>query len=245
MPRHASTHAAGIVITDKPVSDYVPLATNDESVVTQFTMTTIEELGLLKMDFLGLRTLTVINDCVKMVQRKNPDFDIEKIDFNDLNVYSLFTSGKTDGVFQCESSGMRSVFMRLKPTNIEDIIAVIALYRPGPMDFIPGYLENRSHPDEIKYHTPELAPILDVTYGTIVYQEQDMRIFQDLAGYSLGAADMVRRAVAKKQADVLEQQRKYFLYGSDGSDGSDCCFILTCCLALKLLFVSACCLAFK
>ncbi|MBQ3524136.1 MAG: DNA polymerase III subunit alpha [Clostridia bacterium] len=213
MPRHASTHAAGIVITDRPVSDYVPLATNDESVVTQFTMTTIEELGLLKMDFLGLRTLTVINDCVKMVQRKNPDFNIEQIDFNDQNVYSLFTSGKTDGVFQCESSGMRSVFMRLKPTNIEDIIAVISLYRPGPMDSIDSYIQNRHNPDNIRYKTPMLKGILDVTYGCMVYQEQVMQIFRSLAGYSLGRADIVRRAMSKKKHKVLEDERAFFCDG--------------------------------
>ncbi len=213
MPRHASTHAAGIVITDRPVSDYVPLATNDESVVTQFTMTTIEELGLLKMDFLGLRTLTVINDCVKMVQRKNPQFDIENIDFNDQNVYSLFTSGKTDGVFQCESSGMRSVFMRLKPTNIEDIIAVISLYRPGPMDSIDSYIQNRHNPDNIRYKTPMLRDILDVTYGCMVYQEQVMQIFRSLAGYSLGRADIVRRAMSKKKHKVLEDERAFFCDG--------------------------------
>ncbi len=213
MPRHASTHAAGIVITDRPVSDYVPLATNDESVVTQFTMTTIEELGLLKMDFLGLRTLTVINDCVKMVQKNNPKFDIEKIDFNDLNVYSLFTSGKTDGVFQCESSGMRSVFMRLKPTNIEDIIAVISLYRPGPMDSIDSYIQNRHNPDNIRYKTPMLRQILDVTYGCMVYQEQVMQIFRSLAGYSLGRADIVRRAMSKKKHKVLEDERAFFCEG--------------------------------
>ncbi len=213
MPRHASTHAAGIVITDRPVSDYVPLATNDESVVTQFTMTTIEELGLLKMDFLGLRTLTVINDCVKMVQVNNPDFDIEKIDFNDQNVYSLFTSGKTDGVFQCESSGMRSVFMRLKPTNIEDIIAVISLYRPGPMDSIDSYIKNRHNPENIRYKTPMLRQILDVTYGCMVYQEQVMQIFRSLAGYSLGRADIVRRAMSKKKHKVLEDERGFFCDG--------------------------------
>ncbi len=213
MPRHASTHAAGIVITDRPVSDYVPLATNDESVVTQFTMTTIEELGLLKMDFLGLRTLTVINDCVKMVQRKNPQFDIENIDFNDQNVYSLFTSGKTDGVFQCESNGMRSVFMRLKPTNIEDIIAVISLYRPGPMDSIDLYIKNRHNPQNITYKTPMLRNILDVTYGCMVYQEQVMQIFRSLAGYSLGRADIVRRAMSKKKHKVLEDERAFFCDG--------------------------------
>ncbi|MBR2952993.1 MAG: DNA polymerase III subunit alpha [Clostridia bacterium] len=213
MPRNSSTHAAGIVITDKPVSDYVPLAKNDESVVTQFTMTTIEELGLLKMDFLGLRTLTVINDCVKMVKKKNPQFDIEKIPYDDKNVYSLFTSGQTDGVFQCESNGMRSVFMRLKPTNIEDIIAVISLYRPGPMDSIDSYIQNRHNPDFIKYKTPMLKSILDVTYGCMVYQEQVMQIFRSLAGYSLGRADIVRRAMSKKKHKVMEEERTFFCEG--------------------------------
>ena len=213
MPRNSSTHAAGIVITDKPVSDYVPLAKNDESVVTQFTMTTIEELGLLKMDFLGLRTLTVINDCVKMVKRNNPGFDIEKISYEDQNVYSLFTNGQTDGVFQCESNGMRSVFMRLKPTNLEDIIAVISLYRPGPMDSIDSYIQNRHNPDFIKYKTPLLKNILDVTYGCMVYQEQVMQIFRSLAGYSLGRADIVRRAMSKKKHKVMEEERTFFLDG--------------------------------
>ena len=213
MPRNSSTHAAGIVITDKPVSDYVPLAKNDESVVTQFTMTTIEELGLLKMDFLGLRTLTVINDCVKMVKRNNLGFDIEKISYEDQNVYSLFTNGQTDGVFQCESNGMRSVFMRLKPTNLEDIIAVISLYRPGPMDSIDSYIQNRHNPDFIKYKTPMLKNILDVTYGCMVYQEQVMQIFRSLAGYSLGRADIVRRAMSKKKHKVMEEERTFFLDG--------------------------------
>lgn len=213
MPRHASTHAAGIVITDKPVSDYVPLARNDESIVTQFTMTTIEELGLLKMDFLGLRTLTVINDCVKMVQKKNPDFDIEKIPFDDQNVFNLFTNGQTDGVFQCESSGMRSVYARLKPKTLEDIIAVISLYRPGPMDSIDTYIENSHNPDNIKYKTPMLRDILDVTYGCMVYQEQVMQVFRSLAGYSLGRADIVRRAMSKKKHKVLEDERAFFCEG--------------------------------
>ena len=213
MPRHASTHAAGIVITDNPVSDYVPLARNDESIVTQFTMTTIEELGLLKMDFLGLRTLTVINDCVKMVQKKNPQFDIEKIPLDDMKAYSLFTNGQTDGVFQCESSGMRSVFMRLKPTNLEDIIAVISLYRPGPMDSIDSYIENRHNSNNIRYKTPMLKDILDVTYGCMVYQEQVMQIFRTLAGYSLGRADIVRRAMSKKKHKVLEAERTFFCDG--------------------------------
>ncbi len=213
MPRNSSTHAAGIVITDRPVSDYVPLAKNDESVLTQFTMTTIEELGLLKMDFLGLRTLTVINDCVKMVKQKNPDFDIENIPFDDKNVYSLFTNGLTDGVFQCESSGMKSVFMRLKPTNLEDIIAVISLYRPGPMDSIDSYIQNRHNPEFIHYKTPMLKSILDVTYGCMVYQEQVMQIFRSLAGYSLGRADIVRRAMSKKKHKVMEEERAFFCDG--------------------------------
>ncbi len=214
MPRHASTHAAGIVITDKPVSDYVPLARNDESIVTQFTMTTIEELGLLKMDFLGLRTLTVINDCVKAVRKTEPDFDIEKIPLDDEKVYALFSSGQTDGVFQCESNGMRSVFVRLKPTNLEDIIAVISLYRPGPMDSIDTYIENRHNPQRIKYKTPMLQDILNVTYGCMVYQEQVMQIFRSLAGYSLGRADIVRRAMSKKKHKVMEEERAFFCEGA-------------------------------
>lgn len=213
MPRNSSTHAAGIVITDRPVSDYVPLARNDESVLTQFTMTTIEELGLLKMDFLGLRTLTVINDCVKMIKKKNPDFDIENISYEDQNVYSLFTNGLTDGVFQCESSGMKSVFMRLKPTNLEDIIAVISLYRPGPMDSIDSYICNRHNPENIRYKTPMLQNILNVTYGCMVYQEQVMQIFRSLAGYSLGRADIVRRAMSKKKHKVMEEERAFFCDG--------------------------------
>lgn len=213
MPRHASTHAAGIVITDRPVSDYVPLARNDESIVTQFTMTTIEELGLLKMDFLGLRTLTVIDDCVKMVREKNPKFDIEKISYDDKNVFALFSSGKTDGIFQCESSGMRSVISRLKPDSLEDIIAVIALYRPGPMDSIDTYIANRHNPQNVYYKTPLLKKILEVTYGCIVYQEQVMQIFRTLAGYSLGRADIVRRAMSKKKHKVMEEEREHFCAG--------------------------------
>ncbi len=223
MVRNTGMHAAGVVICRDPVDTYVPLFKSGESVVTQYYKGWVESLGLLKMDFLGLRTLTVVTDAEKLVRKKLPDFDVYNIDIDDPETYEMLSEGGTSCVFQCESAGIRSLMINMHPNCLEDIIAVIALYRPGPMDFIPGYLENRSHPDEIKYHTPELAPILDVTYGTIVYQEQVMRIFQDLAGYSLGAADMVRRAVAKKQADVLEQQRKYFLYGSDGSDGSSPC----------------------
>ena len=215
MPRHASTHAAGIVITDRPVSDYVPLARNDDSIVTQFTMTAIEELGLLKMDFLGLRTLTVIDDCVKMIRAKNPDFNIENISLEDNNVFALFSSGKTDGVFQCESSGMRNVISKLKPSSLEDIIAVIALYRPGPMDSIDTYIANRHNPKNIYYKTPLLKDILDVTYGCIVYQEQVMQIFRTLAGYSLGRADIVRRAMSKKKHKVMEEEREYFCEGCE------------------------------
>lgn len=223
MPRNTGMHAAGVVICDKPVDEYVPLFKSGDSVVTQYYKGWVEALGLLKMDFLGLRTLTVIDDAVKMIRKKDPDIDIMKIDVDDQNVYKMLGEGGTFGVFQCESGGIRSLMINMQPHNLEDIIAVIALYRPGPMDFIPAYLKNRQEPDKIQYHTPELKPILDVTYGTIVYQEQVMQIFRELAGYSLGAADMVRRAVAKKQADVLEQQRKFFLYGSDGTDGGSKC----------------------
>ncbi len=223
MPRNTGMHAAGVVICDKPVDEYVPLFKSGDSVVTQYYKGWVESLGLLKMDFLGLRTLTVIDDAVKMIRKKVPDIDIMKIDVDDQNVYKMLGEGGTFGVFQCESGGIRSLMINMQPHNLEDIIAVIALYRPGPMDFIPAYLKNRQEPDKIQYHTLELKPILDVTYGTIVYQEQVMQIFRELAGYSLGAADMVRRAVAKKQADVLEQQRKYFLYGSDGTDGGSKC----------------------
>lgn len=223
MVRNTGMHAAGVVICRDPVDEYVPLFKSGDSVVTQYYKGWVEKLGLLKMDFLGLRTLTVVTDAEKLVQEIDPKFDVYGIDVDDQETYQMLAEGGTNCVFQCESAGIRSLMINMHPNCLEDIIAVIALYRPGPMDFIPGYLENRAHPNEIKYHTPELAPILDVTYGTIVYQEQVMQIFRDLAGYSLGASDMVRRAVAKKQADVLEQQRKYFLFGSDGSDGSSPC----------------------
>ena len=223
MPKSTGMHAAGVIIARDPVVEYVPLFTSGDSVVSQFYKGWVEKLGLLKMDFLGLRTLTVIKDAEKMIQTRVPDFRIEDIDIDDQETYQMLGEGGTYGVFQCESGGIRALMINMHPHNLEDIIAVIALYRPGPMDFIPAYLENRKHPDKIKYHTPELKPILDVTYGTIVYQEQVMQIFRDLAGYSMGASDMVRRAVAKKQKDVLEQQRKYFLYGSDGSSPCDGC----------------------
>lgn len=213
MPRHASTHAAGVVITDKPVDEYVPLARNDESLVTQYTMTTIEELGLLKMDFLGLRTLTVIDDCVKAVKQRNPSFDINKIPLDDEKTYELFRNGQTYGVFQCESAGLRRVLMRLKPESLEDIIAVISLYRPGPMDSIDTYIRNRHNPELVSYKTEALRPILDVTNGCMVYQEQVMEIFRSLAGYSFGRADIVRRAMSKKKHDVMEKERTTFIEG--------------------------------
>lgn len=220
MPRHASTHAAGVVITDKPVHEYVPLAKNDESVVTQFTMTTLDELGLLKMDFLGLRNLTILNRAETLVKQRHPEFCIDKIDLEDLEVFSQLSRGDTEGVFQFESNGMRSVLMQLKPTNIEDLIAIISLYRPGPMGSIPRYIENRHNPEKITYIHPLLSKILDVTYGCIVYQEQVMQIFRTLAGYSLGRADIVRRAMSKKKADVMEKEREIFIYGLQDEEGN-------------------------
>lgn len=223
MPRHASTHAAGVVITDLPVAEYVPLATSDESVVTQYTMTALEELGLLKMDFLGLRNLTVIDDTVKMVRRRVPQFDINKIPLDDKATMQMMSRGQTEGVFQFESGGMKNVLMSFKPERIEDLIAIISLYRPGPMDSIPKYIENRHNPSKIKYPTELLRPILEVTYGCIVYQEQVMQIFRSLAGYSLGRADIVRRAMAKKKHDVMEKERSAFIYGEKNPDGTVSC----------------------
>ena len=220
MPRHTSTHAAGVVITRDPVASYVPLALNDNSPVTQYTMTTLEELGLLKMDFLGLRTLTVINDAVKMIKTKDSDFDINKIDIADKATYEMMASGQTEGVFQFESAGMKNVLVGLKPVDIEDLIAVISLYRPGPMDSINTYIENRHHPEKTVYKTEKLRDILEVTYGCMVYQEQVMQIFRSLAGYSYGRADIVRRAMSKKKHDVMEKERKNFIYGMVREDGS-------------------------
>lgn len=213
MPRHASTHAAGVVITRKPVYEYVPLAKNDESVVTQYTMVTLEELGLLKMDFLGLRNLTVLDDAVRLVQETNPDFSLETIALDDPAVYQMLTAGRTSGVFQMESSGITAVCTGLKPQSIEDITAIIALYRPGPMDVIPRFIANKQNPDHIRYLSPMLEDILDVTYGCIVYQEQVIEIFRKLAGYSLGQADMVRRAISKKKAKEIERERRTFIFG--------------------------------
>ncbi len=219
MPRHASRHAAGVVITRDPVDEYVPLATNDDAVVTQFTMTTLERLGLLKMDFLGLRNLTVIDDTAKMIKRRDPDFDIEKIPLDDKRTFAMFSDGQTNGVFQFESPGMKRVLSNLKPTNIEDIIAVLSLYRPGPMESIPTYIANR-HSGKATYLAPQLEPILKVTYGCLVYQEQVMQVFRDLAGYSFGRADIVRRAMSKKKHDVMERERQAFVYGDDDCDGA-------------------------
>lgn len=219
MPRHATTHAAGVVITRDPVDTYVPLAKNDDAVVTQYTMTRLEQLGLLKMDFLGLRNLTVLNDAKKMIARSYPDFSEDSIDYEDKAVFDMISSGNTDGVFQFESAGMKNVIMQLKPESIEDLIAVISLYRPGPMDSIPKYIENRHNPDNIKYKHPLLKDILNVTYGCIVYQEQVMQIFRTLAGYSLGRADIVRRAMSKKKKDVMEKERRIFIHGLENENG--------------------------
>lgn len=219
MPRHTSTHAAGVVITDKPVDSYVPLAVNDGNPVTQFTMTADERLGLLKMDFLGLRTLTVISDAEKEIRRKNPNFDIEKIPLNDRATFEMLSRGETQGVFQCESSGITRVITRLKPQSVEDIIAVISLYRPGPMDEIDNYIKNRHNPENITYKTEKLKDILNVTYGCLVYQEQVMEVFRKLAGYSLGRADIVRRAMSKKKHDVMEENREYFVNGLKDKNG--------------------------
>lgn len=219
-PRHATTHAAGVVITENPVSDYVPLSKNDEAVVTQYTMTTLDELGLLKMDFLGLRNLTVLDDAEKMIRKREPLFSINNIPDNDKSVFRMLSKGDSEGVFQFESGGMKNVLTQLKPENIEDLIAVISLYRPGPMDSIPKYIENRHNPNKVIYKHELLKPILDVTYGCIVYQEQVMQIFRSLAGYSLGRADIVRRAMSKKKADVMEHERKIFIEGLMREDGS-------------------------
>ncbi len=220
MPRHATMHAAGVVITDRPVSDYVPLSKNDDNIVTQFTMTTLEELGLLKMDFLGLRNLTVINDAEKLIKKTHPDYKADNYDENDKKVFEMISSGSTEGVFQFESQGMRNVLMQLKPEGIEDLVAVLSLYRPGPMDSIPTYIDCRHNPSHIRYKHPLLKDILEVTYGCIVYQEQVMQIFRTLAGYSLGRADIVRRAMSKKKHAVMEQERKIFINGLLDENGN-------------------------
>ena len=217
LPRHTSMHAAGVVISQKPVMEYVPLSRgSDGSLVTQFTMTTLEELGLLKMDFLGLRTLTVIQNAEKLVRRdKGIELDMDKIDYEDKKVYGMLGAGKTEGVFQLESTGMKNFMKELKPGNLEDIIAGLSLYRPGPMDFIPQYIKGKNNPDEIHYDCPELEPILKATYGCIVYQEQVMQIVRSLGGYTLGRSDLVRRAMSKKKASVMKKERQNFVYGNE------------------------------
>ncbi|WP_217078083.1 DNA polymerase III subunit alpha [Clostridium baratii] len=221
LPRHSSTHAAGVVIASKPLVEYVPLQKNEEMIVTQFGMTTLEELGLLKMDFLGLRTLTVMNDAIKMIKyNRGVDIDLDKIDFNDKEVYKMIGEGKTAGVFQLESAGMVSFMKELKPDSLEDIIAGISLYRPGPMAEIPRYIERKRNPDKVEYLTPELEDILNVTYGVMVYQEQVMEIVRKLAGYSMGRSDLVRRAMSKKKHKVMEEERKNFIYGIEDEDGN-------------------------
>lgn len=222
LPRHSSTHAAGVVICQKPVMEYVPLSSNDGAIATQYTMTLLEELGLLKMDFLGLRTLTVIQNAVKEVKRSHGiDIDINNIGDDDPEVYKLISSGNTEGIFQLESAGMKRFMKELQPSRLEDLIAGISLYRPGPMDFIPKYIKGKFNQNNIQYTHPSLEPILKTTYGCIVYQEQVMQIVRDLAGYSLGRSDLVRRAMSKKKADVMAKERQNFIYG-DGESVVGC-----------------------
>ena len=222
LPRHSSVHAAGVLICDRPVDDYVPVSigANGEAVAS-FTMTTLEHLGLLKMDFLGLRTLTVIKDAEKLIRKRIPDFDIEKVDIDDKEVYDYISTGKCEGIFQLESSGMKNFMKELKPGNIEDLIAGISLYRPGPMEFIPQYIKGKTDQENVTYLCPELMTILKPTYGCIVYQEQVMQIVRDLAGYSWGRSDLVRRAMSKKKAEVINKERNNFIYGieEDGVPG--------------------------
>ena len=213
MPRNSSTHAAGVVITADPVCSYVPLSKNDDTIVTQYTMTTIEELGLLKMDFLGLRNLTVIQDAEQQIQQKEPAFRIDRIPDNDPETFRMLSEGKTSGVFQMESAGMTGVCISMKPSSIEDITAIVALYRPGPMDSIPRFVANKLDTSKVTYKTPLLEPILRVTYGCIVYQEQVIEIFRTLGGYTMGQADNIRRAISKKKLKVIEAERKVFVYG--------------------------------
>ena len=213
MPRNTSTHAAGVVITAQPVCDYVPLSRNDDTIVTQYTMTTIEELGLLKMDFLGLRNLTVIKDAEEQIKKFNPEFSMAKIPDDDPETFAMLAEGKTQGVFQLESQGMTGVCVGMKAGSIEDITAIVALYRPGPMDSIPKFIENKLNHRKVTYKTPLLEPILKVTYGCIVYQEQVIEIFRSLGGYTMGQADNIRRAISKKKMKVIEEERKVFVYG--------------------------------
>lgn len=221
MLRHASTHAAGVVISKKPVDEYVPLYKHQDAITTQFTMTTLEELGLLKMDFLGLRTLTVIRDSLELVEKNyGMKIDFSKMDYDDSKVYELLSSGNTLGVFQLESAGMRSFMKQLRPDNFEDIVAGISLYRPGPMDSIPTYIHNKNNPNDVEYLHDSLKPIMDVTYGCLVYQEQVMQVVRDLGGYTYGRSDLVRRAMGKKKMDVMEEERRYFVHGKEDENGN-------------------------
>lgn len=221
MPRHASTHAAGVVISKKPIDEYVPMYLSDKGPATQFTMTTIEELGLLKMDFLGLRNLTVIRDALELIEKNHGvTIDFAKMGYDDPGVYEMIAQGNTQGVFQLESQGMTQFMKNLRPSCFEDIVAGISLYRPGPMDSIPKYIENKKNPANIKYVHPALAPILDVTYGCLVYQEQVMQIVRDLGGYSYGRSDLVRRAMSKKKMDVMLEEKKYFIHGKTDANGN-------------------------
>ncbi|HGM3506490.1 TPA: DNA polymerase III subunit alpha [Clostridioides difficile] len=226
MLRHASTHAAGVVISKNPVDEYVPLYKHQDAITTQFTMTTLEELGLLKMDFLGLRTLTVIRDTLDLIEKnrviKNytEKIDFSKMDYDDPKVYEMLSSGNTLGVFQLESAGMRSFMKQLRPDNFEDIVAGISLFRPGPMDSIPAYIKNKSNPKDVTYLHEKLKPIMEVTYGCLVYQEQVMQVVRDLGGYSYGRSDLVRRAMSKKKMDVMEEERQYFIHGKFDEDGN-------------------------
>ena len=223
LPRHSSMHAAGVVISQKSVDEYVPLSrASDGTITTQFTMTTLEELGLLKMDFLGLRTLTVIQNAVEMARKKDPSIDMEKIDYNDQAVMDYIGTGKTDGIFQLESAGMKGFMKELKPHSLEDIIAGISLYRPGPMDFIPQYIRGKNDASSITYDCPQLKPILEPTYGCIVYQEQVMQIVRDLAGYTLGRSDLLRRAMSKKKGDIMQKERQIFVYGDEANGVPGC-----------------------
>ena len=223
LPRHSSMHAAGVVIGQREIDDFVPLSrASDGSITTQFTMTTLEELGLLKMDFLGLRTLTVIQNAVQLAKSKNPELDMDQIDYNDKQVLSYIGTGKTDGIFQLESGGMKGFMKELKPNSLEDIIAGISLYRPGPMDFIPQYIRGKNDAGSITYDCPQLESILEPTYGCIVYQEQVMQIVRDLAGYTLGRSDLLRRAMSKKKGDVMQKERQIFVYGDEENGVPGC-----------------------
>ena len=221
LPRHASTHAAGVVISNRPLVDHVPLYKHNDSITTQFPMGILEELGLLKMDFLGLRTLTVIRDTLDNIElSRGKKIRLENISYEDPKVYELISEGDTLGIFQLESAGMQQFMRELKPDSFEDIIAGVALFRPGPMDQIPTYIANKRNPERVKYLHEILEPILDVTYGCMVYQEQVMQIVRDVAGYSMARSDLVRRAMSKKKMDIMERERKIFIHGEEDEEGN-------------------------